>query len=122
MTTPTSLTPEEIFSTAPELSRANADFGKRYPGESARRQPVHTVYGGAQVFRSDSALKLGGLALRSLEEFGPDPETFASTSRTATETARMPRRTATQPPRRAKSRRGCRRARCRLRSGSASSR
>ena len=76
MTTPTSLTPEEILSAAPELPRANADFGKRYPGESARRQPVHTVYGGAQVFRSDTALKLGGLALRSLEEFGPDPETF----------------------------------------------
>ncbi len=76
MTAPTTLTPEEILSAVSKLARANADFTKGYPGESGRCQPVHTVYGGAQVFRSDSAAKLGALALRSLEEFGPDPETF----------------------------------------------
>jgi citrate lyase beta subunit len=76
VTVPTSLTPEEVFSAARELSRANADFVGRYPGDPERRQPVHTVYGGAQVFRFDSAAKLGAHALRSLEEFGPDAETF----------------------------------------------
>ena len=32
-----------------------------------RRQPVHTVYGGAHLFRRDTARKLGAIALRSLE-------------------------------------------------------
>ncbi len=32
-----------------------------------RRQPVHTVYGGAHLFQSGSARKLGAIALRALE-------------------------------------------------------
>lgn len=44
--------------------------------ETSTRQPVHTVYGGAHLFRGDSAVKLGALALRSLEDYAPDPETF----------------------------------------------
>ncbi|MGH8934875.1 MAG: DUF6986 family protein [Acidimicrobiia bacterium] len=46
--------------------------------ETAARQPIHTVYGGAHLFRADSAGKLGALALRALEEYAPDPETFAA--------------------------------------------
>ena len=38
-----------------------------------RRQPVHVVYGGAQLFRSDIARKLGGLALASLDRWNPSP-------------------------------------------------
>ncbi len=49
-----------------------------YPGQSTARQPVHTVYGGAHLFRADSAQKLGQLALRSLERYGPDAEAFAN--------------------------------------------
>jgi citrate lyase beta subunit len=41
------------------------------------RQPVHTVYGGAHLFRSSTAGRLGARALSALEEYGPDPETFA---------------------------------------------
>jgi citrate lyase beta subunit len=59
------------------LGSANASFIKTYPGETGRRQPVHTVYGGANLFSADSAKKLGGLAVRSLEEFAPDFVTFA---------------------------------------------
>jgi citrate lyase beta subunit len=44
--------------------------------ETSARQPVHTVYGGAHLFRADSAEKLGALALRSLQDYAPDPETF----------------------------------------------
>ena len=36
------------------------------------RQPVHTVYGGAHLFKADLARKLGGLALRALNEHAPD--------------------------------------------------
>ncbi|HZE13823.1 MAG TPA: hypothetical protein VE086_08700, partial [Chthoniobacterales bacterium] len=50
---------------------------RHYPGESNRRQAVHTVYGGAHLFRADSAKKLGAVALRSLEEYAPDAKTLA---------------------------------------------
>ena len=36
------------------------------------RQPVHTVYGGAHLFRADLARKLGGLALRAFNEHAAD--------------------------------------------------
>src|SRR5207248_6377119 len=52
-------------------------FSQRYPGETGRRQPVHTVYGGAHLFKSDSAKRLGELARRSLEQFAPDFIIFA---------------------------------------------
>ena len=52
-------------------------FARRYPGESARRQPVPTVYGGAHLFKSDTAPRLGALALRSFETYAPDAATFA---------------------------------------------
>ncbi|WP_081865180.1 DUF6986 family protein [Chondromyces apiculatus] len=41
------------------------------------RAPVHTVYGGAHLFRADAAQKLGGLALRALEAYAPDASAFA---------------------------------------------
>jgi citrate lyase beta subunit len=73
----TTLSQDAAASIASRLQKANAEIARRYPGDSARRQPVHTVYGGAQVFKSDSAPKLGALALRALENFAPDAETFA---------------------------------------------
>jgi citrate lyase beta subunit len=59
------------------LEQALEAFARRFPGESPARQPVHTVYGGAQLFKSDTTQKLGVIALRTLQEFGPDPDTFA---------------------------------------------
>lgn len=53
-------------------------FAKRFSGESGRRQPVHTVYGGAHLFKADTAVRLGQLAIRSFEQFAPDAETFGS--------------------------------------------
>ena len=38
----------------------------------AARQPVHVLYGGAHLFRPDTAAKMGRLALRSIEESGLD--------------------------------------------------
>ena len=69
--TPT-LTPGEIESISTELAAANRDFMRLYPGESNRRQAVHVVYGGAHLFKADSAQKLGVIALRSLQEYAPD--------------------------------------------------
>src|SRR5207245_9552984 len=60
------------------LGKPLADLAARSPGESAQRQPVHTVYGGAHLFKSDTAPKLGAVALRALREHAPDAATFAS--------------------------------------------
>ncbi len=59
------------------LRQANEEFSRHYPGETGRRQPVHTVYGGAHLFKSDSARRLGSLARRSLDQFAPDFLAFA---------------------------------------------
>ncbi len=60
-----------------QLHEANAAHTARYPGESSARQPVHTVYGGAHLFKADSAAKLGAVARRFLEQYAPDAPTLA---------------------------------------------
>jgi citrate lyase beta subunit len=72
-----SLPGESLRDLTERLQKANHGFSQHYPGESGRRQPVHTVYGGAHLFRSDSANRLGSLALRSLDQFAPDFVAFA---------------------------------------------
>jgi citrate lyase beta subunit len=67
----TTLTTEFTQTLFDRLKSANASFARRYPGESHARQPVHTVYGGAQIFKSDTAAKLGTVALKSLLEYAP---------------------------------------------------
>jgi hypothetical protein len=59
------------------LRQANDEFAQQYSGETGRRQPVHTVYGGAHLFKADSAKRLGSLAQRALDQFAPDFLTFA---------------------------------------------
>ncbi|MGB7921781.1 MAG: hypothetical protein WCF57_00920, partial [Pyrinomonadaceae bacterium] len=73
----TSLTPEATRDQFAQLQQANADFAHDYPGETGRRQPVHTVYGGAHLFKADTPQRLGTLALRSLEQFAPDAPALA---------------------------------------------
>jgi len=41
------------------------------------RQPVHVVYGGAHLFKSDTTRKLGSHARHALGEYAPDPATLA---------------------------------------------
>jgi hypothetical protein len=72
----TSFQPDEIARISATLSDANKAFMRRYPGESNRRQAVHTVYGGAHLFKADSAQKLGAVALRSLEEYAPNAQSL----------------------------------------------
>lgn len=55
-----------------ELHSANLSFQKIYPGDKPDRQPVHTVYGGANLFKSDSTKRMGDIALRSLTAYAPD--------------------------------------------------
>ena len=71
------LQPAEVEKIAAPLREANRVFAQRYPGESNRRQAVHTVYGGAHLLKADSTQKLGAAALRSLQEYAPDAATLA---------------------------------------------
>lgn len=72
----TSLSQASFDKYSSELRATMAEVVRRYPGESGRRQPVHTVYGGAHLFKSDTTVKLGQLAVRSFEAFAPDAEVF----------------------------------------------
>src|SRR5947209_18641930 len=45
------------------LNEAGAAYAKEFPGDSGARQPVHTVYGGAHLFRARTALILGSTPL-----------------------------------------------------------
>jgi hypothetical protein len=72
-----SLNDDSIGALSAKLEQANNDFTAVYPGETGKRQPVHTVYGGAHLFKSDSATRLGALARRSLDQFAPDFLMFA---------------------------------------------
>ena len=75
--TTTSLPAKVLHELTTALSATQARLAERYPGESGTRQPVHTVYGGAHLFRHDTAKKLGELGLRVLEQYAPDASSFA---------------------------------------------
>ncbi len=55
-----------------QLQTANVKFQKIYPGDKPDRQAVHTVYGGANLFKSDTTVKMGETALRSLKNYAPN--------------------------------------------------
>ncbi|HNU87358.1 MAG TPA: aldolase/citrate lyase family protein [Ferruginibacter sp.] len=59
-----------------KLKEANSNFQKIYPGDRSERQPVHTLYGGANLFKSDAALALGRRALEIFETYAPDHKVF----------------------------------------------
>ncbi|HEV8578231.1 MAG TPA: phosphoenolpyruvate kinase [Thermoanaerobaculia bacterium] len=75
---PSSLSDDVVRGVSARLRDANLAFARRYPGESERRQPVHTVYGGAHLFKADTASRLGTLARRALEEYAPEPADLAA--------------------------------------------
>jgi citrate lyase beta subunit len=54
------------------LRTANLKFQHMYPGDKPDRQPVHTVYGGANLFKSDTCPKMGEIALKNLQTYSPN--------------------------------------------------
>jgi citrate lyase beta subunit len=72
-----SLTPDSLQEIAGPLEKAHKAFDAHYPGPRGDRQPVHTVYGGAHLFRRDTAARLGEKALETLDEYAPDFISFA---------------------------------------------
>ena len=65
------------------LRAANLEFVARHPGDPAGRQPVHTVYGGAQLFGADAAAKIGGVARRAMDEYAGTPQELGDVMRGA---------------------------------------
>jgi citrate lyase beta subunit len=59
------------------LRSANLAFQQKYPGDGGGRQPVHTVYGGANLFTHDIAEKMGKAALGHLELYASNFCIFA---------------------------------------------
>ena len=59
-----------------KLKEANTAFQQIYPGDRMERQPVHTLYGGATLFKHDSAKTLGVRALEIFETYSPDDLVF----------------------------------------------
>ena len=55
----TTLTADILDPISAVLSRANAAHDALFPGDPSDRQPVHTVYGGAHLFKSGHGLNLG---------------------------------------------------------------
>ena len=73
----TSLEQTTITQVQSQLNKANVALNTWYPGESGNRQPVHTVYGGANLFKSTLAGKLGTLALGTLDTYAKNYSVFA---------------------------------------------
>jgi citrate lyase beta subunit len=68
---------EEAKAESRSLAEANARSNAAYPGERATRQPVHTVYGGAQLFRAETTQRLGEGARRAMASHARDASDFA---------------------------------------------
>ena len=60
-----------------KLGKANMAFHQLYPGDKPDRQPVHTVYGGADLFSATSAEKMGKVAMNTLTTYAPNFAVFA---------------------------------------------
>jgi len=69
-----SINQAELADATADLREANLEFARRHPGDPPGRQPVHTVYGGAQLFGADAAAKIGTVARRAMEEYASTPE------------------------------------------------
>jgi citrate lyase beta subunit len=70
--------PSPLAEAVAALREANLAFARAHPGENPGRQPVHTAYGGAQLFAADSVPKLGALALQAMDRYAPDPDTLGA--------------------------------------------
>ena len=68
---------ESVEAWTERLAAASERVAHAFPGESPERQPVHSMYGGAHLFRRGTAARMGEIARRALAEHAPDPDTFA---------------------------------------------
>jgi len=60
-----------------ELEKANNSFTQHYPGDREQQQPIHTLYGGAQLYKAGATKKIGELSLKAFHQYAPDYKTLA---------------------------------------------
>ncbi|MGD2061196.1 MAG: phosphoenolpyruvate kinase [Acidimicrobiia bacterium] len=68
---------ESLSAWSRRLEGASARIATEFPGEGPERQPVHTVYGGAQLFGEQTTARLGQLALEFATGWVGDPSSLA---------------------------------------------
>jgi hypothetical protein len=68
----TTFTPEMLVPILDSVASANAAHDHLFPGEPVERQPVHVVYGGAHLFKAETAITLGSIALDLLRNYAAD--------------------------------------------------
>ncbi len=73
----TLITPEDLGRIQTPLQTSLKSFARSFPGATGHRQPVHTLYGGAHLFKSDLAQKLGKSALATVASYAPNFSAFA---------------------------------------------
>ncbi len=59
------------------LATSNQEFNARFPGVTIERQPVHTVYGGANLFKAGTTGKLSKLAQTHFATYATDHKVMA---------------------------------------------
>ena len=69
----------KIFST--DLNTGNREIHSYFSGQSDVRQPVHVVYGGAHLYKSDINDKFSRMSLRMLDEYASSPQALAAAIR-----------------------------------------
>jgi citrate lyase beta subunit len=67
----TSLTGQDLDPLLQRLLSSNQQFDRMYPGLQIERQPVHTLYGGANLYKPGAAQKMADLALRHINTYAP---------------------------------------------------
>jgi hypothetical protein len=67
----------EAAAVSAALAQANRKLSINYPGDAPSRQPIHTVYGGAQLYKAETTKRLGELALSTFDTFAATPDELA---------------------------------------------
>jgi len=75
--TTSAFTPKQLAATRASLERAHQERARHTTDAIPGRQPVHTMYGGAHLFKADTARKMGQRALETLREYAPDAHALA---------------------------------------------
>src|SRR4051812_39418480 len=86
----TTLKADQTKAVLDKLGHANRAAAAVFTGESPDRQPVHTVYGGAHLFKADTALKLGDGARKALAANAEGAREFAAALGIAASAAAKP--------------------------------
>jgi len=69
---------DKLKSIFQDLESANKKFTDYYPGDNEEQQPVHTLYGGAQLYKAGATKKIGELSLKAFNKYAPDASTLAN--------------------------------------------